>query len=675
MAKEKANTTRSKAPTSVADAKVLTALAMDCLRLSMHFFHPIQQCAQQIYYTALPLSPTSSELRKHCLLSVAVNHLSRVSAFLGAPDTWGLLLRTIDIRPRRLTCITTFVQRIVAACEDIVYIYDAVTFVLRQSLHAPETVTKIQGSPDESTLFFSHSYTVTMWDVQTGGLTHTFTTQFEITDIAVSTTGHRIACGLSKNFVASWNTHTKEEDEVFKDTDTKEEDKVSKNTRTKEGDEGFGESQPVVTVHWLSPLKLAIVTQRTIYIHHIAAGQTARFQIPGRVWGMISLGDTREPLVGTSQPSEGARQKSCFVMIGSRDYMGYFRLRQTGKPRITNQSMYLGGLSSPTLVSEEIACITPPSGVQLFDIKSLKWTHNPPLLDAATSVAVSLNRNLVVQAEDSIQIFSLDVLKSGEGRNNVRTSHVYPLGGKHIICLLQQNRRLTILDLDTLRKLHPNDTTSLLRSLPANKSPHARASFSCGFVAEFGISVVMQAWRSGTPLPEWAEASGDDPPLSGLSPSCTRIATLYSSPWQELCVKDVKAGTILAKLPLEDDLGTGKVYDVTFDSETRFYLRIEGLGQHIQIPHDIIPSPTGPTSHRLARGEPTALQEPRATPPYTLDVNCEWVVDAKSRKICWISPGNVRRGNGGHFWAGLSLVMVGDDGVVRKLSFREPDSN
>jgi hypothetical protein len=38
-------------------------LATDCLRLSMHFFHPIQQCAQQVYHTALPLSPTSSLLR------------------------------------------------------------------------------------------------------------------------------------------------------------------------------------------------------------------------------------------------------------------------------------------------------------------------------------------------------------------------------------------------------------------------------------------------------------------------------------------------------------------------------------------------------------------------------------------------------------------------------------
>jgi hypothetical protein len=94
-----------------------------CLQmLSMHFFHPIQQCAQQIYLTALPLSPTSSHLQNTCLQNVVDNQLSHVTAFVGAPSTWGLLLRTIDTRPRDLTCITTSGQQIIAACEDIVNI-------------------------------------------------------------------------------------------------------------------------------------------------------------------------------------------------------------------------------------------------------------------------------------------------------------------------------------------------------------------------------------------------------------------------------------------------------------------------------------------------------------------------------------------------------------------------
>ena len=122
-----------------------------------------------------------------------------------------------------------------------------------------------------------------------------------------------------------------------------------------------------------------------------------------------------------------------------------------------------------------------------------------------------------------------------------------------------------------------------------------------------------------------------------------------------------------------DELGAGEVYGIAFDSETRFYLKIDGLGWHVQIPYDIIASPPGRFSYTITEGKPMPLLEPRAIPLYTLDANCEWVLDAGSRKICWISPGNVRRGNGGHFWAGLSLVMVGDDGVVRKVTFRDPD--
>jgi hypothetical protein len=635
-------------------AKALTPsldLATDCLRLSMHFFHPIQHCAQQVYHTALPLSPTSSQLRNSCLQSVADDHLSRVTAFSGAPDTWGLLLRTINIRPKQLTCIATSAQRIVAACEDVVDIYDAVTFVLRQSLRAPETVTKILGSSDGSTLFFAHSYSVTMWDVQTGGLTHSFTTRSEITDIGISTTGDHIACGSSDGPVAFWNIHTKEEGK------------------------GFGGGQPVAVVHWISPQELVVGTHGVVYTRNIAIGTSLKnFSIFGRLQGMVysPMGEG-EFLVGTSKPGKGANQELFSLEIIKKTAGLPWKLSR--RTTIERPQRMDTELLHPTLVGEEIACITPPSGVQLLDARSYNWTNNPPLLDAATSVAVSLNRNLVAQTKDSIQIFSLDVLKSGEARNDVRPSHIYPLGDRHIVCLLQPTRHLALLELETLRKLRPTDKTPPPWSLSENRSASTRASYSCGFIAEFGVSVVMEAWRSGTPLPEWTHPADEDPSLSGLSPKCTRIVTFHGSLQGELRVKDPKDGTILADLLLGDDhLGEGKVYDVTFDSETRFHLKIDGPRGHVQIPFDITPTPSGSRSHTITRGEPVPLSEPRATPPYALDANCEWVLDAESKRICWISPGNVRRGNGGHFWVGLSLVMVGDDGVVRKLSFREPDS-
>jgi hypothetical protein len=52
---------------------------------------------------------------------------------------------------------------------------------------------------------------------------------------------------------------------------------------------------------------------------------------------------------------------------------------------------------------------------------------------------------------------------------------------------------------------------------------------------------------------------------------------------------------VLAELPLEDDgfKGTGVAYDLSFDSGTRFYLNVDSPGYHVQIPYDIIASPSG----------------------------------------------------------------------------------
>ena len=570
-----------------------------------------------------------------------------MTAFSGAPNTWGLLLQTIDVRPSQLTCITTSAQKIIAACEDVVNIYNAVTGVLQQVIHAPETVTKIQDSPDGSTLFFVHTFSVTMWDMQTGGLIHTFTTQSKINDVAVSTT--HIACGSSNGTVTFWDIYTEEEGG------------------------NFGNSQPIVSICWSSPQELAVATQSNLYIHNITIGETiGSFYITGQVWGMVYLEDRDEFMVGTSRPGSGAGQEAFFIrckqpQLDPQALEQEYRMKSI---KLRQSSVHSGQLSSPRLMGEEILCMTTPGGVQSFDTRSGNWTNNPPLLDTAISVTMSLNRNLVVQTQDSIQIFSVDALKSNEARNVIYPSHIYPLGEKHIVCLLQPDGHITLLELESLQELHPDDHTLLL----VDKLVSAHVSFGRGLVAELGASVIMGAWQSGTSPPHWAEATKKEAPLCGWSPKCTRVVTIHSSPQPELCVKDVKDGIILANLPLKDaDFGTGEVYDLTFDSETRFSLKIDGPGWHFQIPHQITASPSGRYSHTITRGEPVTLSEPRPMPPYTLDTNCEWVIDAKCRKVCWISPGNIRRGHGGHFWAGLSLVMVGDDGVVRKLTFKEPD--
>jgi len=626
------------------DAQVLTAplygVVTDCLRLTMHFFHPIQQCAQQIYHTALPLSPTSSLLRSSCLQSVIDNQLSCVTTFSGIPSTWGLLLRAIDIRSRQLTCIATSMERIITACEEVVDIYDAITFVPQQSLHTPEAVTKIQTSPDGSILFFAHSFSVTMWDVQTGGLIHTFTMRSRINDLVISPLGVHIACGSSDGSVAVWET------------------------RTKKQGKGFRNKQPVVAIYWLSPQELAVATQDSIHIHNFRVGKATNISsTTDCVWGMAHLVDQGKLMVGISQPGvEVGQELHSFEMMEPRGRCS------TPLPPVA----FTGRLSSPVVVGEKIVCIASPSGVQLFNTSSFNWTSGPPLLDAATSVALSLNRNLVVQTKDSVQIFSADVLTSREVRSDVRPSHVYPLGN-HIACILQPNRRLTLLESETLREVHPDDSTPPLNSyqLGSTCSP-----FDHWLVGGFGFSAIMQAWKSSTPLPGWTERDVEDVPVSGLSPKCTKMITVCDSPqWRLRLINPMNGRTLVELNPrLRDDrLGTGQIYDLVFDSETSFYLKVDGPGWHIQIPCEILLWPSGGRSCTLEWGKPEPFLLPRTPPPYTLDANYEWVLDAKSRKVCWISPGNIRRGYGGHFWAGLSLVMVGDDGVVRKLTFKEPD--
>jgi len=622
----------------------LSGLATDCLRLSMYFFHPIQQCAQQVYSTAIPLSPTSSLLRKFCLQTIINNHLSPVTDFMGAPHTWGLLLRTIDTRPRELTCITTSGQSIISACGDIVNIYDAVTGVLQQAICVPERVIKMQCSPDGSMLFLAHDPSVTMWDVQTGGLIHTFTAQSKIHDIAVSTT--HIACGLADGSVMVWGIHTREK--------CKRIDTIS----------------TPMGICWLSAQVLAVAAWGTICIHNIIDGKSSNwFRTPsGRhMWGMVH--SETQLLVGIAATSNSHTTHSFFQLI---------KYTHTLQPQLCGVVWaHDGELRNPTLVGKKIACISPATGVQLFDPNPPHLTKNPPLLGAARSLAVSLGRNIITQTDDSIQIFSSDVLTNGETHEKpIHLSHIYPLGKKHIICV-QSDRHLIVLELETLKEFYPDNSqwslisNILLFAQLSDQSPFAGASLSHGLLVEVGISQAMELWKSGTEIPK-SNAANKDVLSTGLSPKCTLDVSVHKSLTRlGLWVTDPKDQTVLSYLPI-GEVWRWEGYNLIFESETRFYLKRDGPGQCTLVPFDIIPQQQPwdhEYSHKIIRGEP--VQEP--LPPYTLDANCEWVIDAKSRKICWIPPGNISKDGDGHFWAGLSLVMLGGDGVVRKLSFREPD--
>ena len=423
------------------------------------------------------------------------------------------------------------------------------------------------------------------------------------------------------------------------------------------------------------------MTKGSFCVYDIIAGGNESLHIPGCVRGMVYLEDQGEIIVGTSYPDPGKdNEMTFFVTIKLIQHkLGLPRLQSRDLRQSPAHYLNLPPLSS-TLVDKWIVCTIPESGVQVFDTTSYNWIDNPPLLGTAISVAVLSNRNLVVQTKASIQIFAMDVLKGGDAYHDGSPPYIYPLGDKHIVHF-QPNMHPTLLELETLRELCPDNNSSPSGSFPADQPTCACVSFGCGLVGGFSVSMVMEAWQSGTKLPRFGGALGADPSLPiVLSPKCTRfvrVAHTYSNPRQiSLYLIDTKHRITLAiKRTEHGDFENGEVYDLVFDSETRFYLKIDGPGWHVQIPYDIIDlvPPFGEFSHAMVMGKPEKLSEPRETPPYTLDENYEWVLDAKSRKICWVPPGNLRRGYGAHFWAGLSLVVVGGDSVVTKLTFKEPD--
>jgi hypothetical protein len=612
--------------------------------MTMYFFYPIQQSAQQIYHTALLLSPLSSTPYE-IIRQGAVHDWTHVIDFRDAAPYWGALLTTISAGSRRPTAIATFAEKVAVACEDVVNIYDAVTFTLEQSFLTTQSTTRIQGSEDGSILYSTHSRSVAWWDIQTGGLIDTFHTRSEINDMVVSQTDGHIACCLSDGSVAFQNAHTKHED-------------------------GFRSDQPVVTIRWLSPTELAAATERCVYIIDIDSGSTSMAGATlDPVWGMF-VSSSDELVLGISKLDTAGDQGFCSFSSIKRTKWSFWEFPPYTKAQ---PRTFCGRLASPVRVGEEILFITPPNGVQVFNITGCHWT-GAPLLEKAKSLAVSLDNNLVVQTEDSVQIFEFKVLKDDTSKKGEQLSHMYPLGENHAVCLLI-GRHLAVIELETLRRFRPDVDTPPVESLLAKPPTSAPGSCSRGLVAEYGVSRIVQDWRSGAPLPRWAEGTEEDALLGGSSPMGTRIVTLYGLPQRELRVKEAADGTALAKLHLEDhgSKRTGVAYDLTFDSETTFRLKVDGPGYHIEIPYDIIPSPSGHYPYTITQGKPVPLSQPRTTSPYTLDANCEWVLDRQSRKICWIPPEIMRRGSGGYFWAGASLVMLGSDGEVRKLTFKDPD--
>ena len=192
---------------------------------------------------------------------------------------------------------------------------------------------------------------------------------------------------------------------------------------------------------------------------------------------------------------------------------------------------------------------------------------------------------------------------------------------------------------------------------------------------------------------------GGPPSIGGLSPSGTRLVTLYDAD-NRTCISvwDARKGQLQARLRVNPI----NPLDIIFASESKFYLqsnthRVAYVVSPAKVedqPFSLLnifstfnvvsPVEMEDRSHSLREisafdgfssvlpGNPITHPGPLPRIRYNVDATREWVV-CGSKRICWVPPGYIGSVQPNHWWIdeGRSLVMLGQFGELKKLVFRE----
>lgn len=526
--------------------------------------------------------------------------------------------------------MTTIGHRIAAACGDgTVCIYNSVTGVLRLSLSPAHPTKAMTGSPDGSALFCVHpeSPSITMWDIQTGGIIHTFALNEQVNVAAVSLEGHYLACGLSSGTVNIWEVANKMEGPAF----------------------SSGLSTPHLC--WLAPEEQLMITNGlSVHIWDVITRSVLRsFTMLDPICGAaysqelnqlaIGAGSGAESTVTTTDPQKCALSTSRRIQR---------RLSRFAFSRTTN----------------ELVCGMMTNGLQLFNVSTLRWREfdHPATI---TSVSTLSNGTVVVNTTDyGIQLLDLDEGYAPSRHPIPPTVTALPLDEDRIIVIIPASldsvillRSTTMLRLLTIPvRIHTGRTVILCASLENSMAVRC-------FRGEEGEEN-LQLWKYSGQLPEWTVEIGGLPSVGKISPVGTRLVTFHTAePQTCICVRDLENGRLLAKLSSDHP----SPCDIIFDSEDRFY------SQHdtYRVPYVLVPSwESCVASHSIiCHGRlPLGFQPPKRS--FFVDDSREWVIGG-SKKICWIPPGYIGLARASYCWVGSSLVMVGQDGMLRKLTFRE----
>ena len=594
----------------------------------MHFFHLIQQSSRHIYHSALPLSPKSSPFR-----SIISQQTTLVAGFHGCLEAWGAAIQTIKASSGRFTHMTTFGPRIVAACDDgTVGIYDSVTGALRLSLNPGDLVTTMGGSPDGSMLFCAHQQlSITVWDIQTGGLVHTFVPEGKAEDIAVSLTGRYLACGLSDGSVKIWEVANKAE--------------VS----------NFNSGSPAVHLCWLEPAEqLAVASEESVRVWDVFAGKALRsFVLKGSVRGVAYAQKLGKFAIVTTSGAE-----SVITFVDS----------QTRTPFLRRTPRQISCFTFSQITKELVCGMTAP-GLGLFSVPACrrrKFDH-PAMI---TSVSVLPNGTAVANVTGSgIQLLSLDKRYTPPRQPTTSMLTVHPLDEGRIIAIIPANRdRIILLESATMSTLLTIPVRTY--TIPTDGPPVVCASLKhriacCPF--GYGRGTHLEMWRFGDKSPMWMDFLLGRKLVGGISPSGSRLVVMDDDGSRSIVwVWNTGSGEREAVDRVGSPWPTHPL-EIRFESEDEFFSHHDSC--HISFVIPLSKRGSSSPSHSVIRREQLPLAE-WSQRYYDVDNAREWVVYS-SKRICWIPLGFIGSAEHSYCWAGNMLVMVGQDGVLRKFTLRD----
>lgn len=588
----------------------------------MHFYHPIQQSAPHIYHSLLPLSPQSSKFPS------MFQEWSAVSEFHGRPYTWGTTVRTIR---GNFTCMTTLGHRIAASCHDgTVGIYDSITGVLKLSLGPTDQIRALSGTPDGSLLFCIHANpSVTVWDIQTGGLTHTFTTEQSVENIAISLKGRYLAGRFPGGSVVKiWKVESKAERASIQN------------------------GPPVTHIRWLEPeRRLAVIGATSVHIWKIGGKKALHhFDMQENIHDAVYSQKLNSLAISTAWGAEGAITIIC---------------PDTGTRRSTCIVHCQFTCFTLSITEEDLACGMKTPGIQLFNIhqRDLKSFILPTIIK---SVSTLPNGTVAANTTDSgIQFLRLDRSQVSSEESSIRAFTVQLFDDDKILTAVSLKRdSIIVLELSSM---------SALLTIPARKNariPKNRTAILCAShenhrvvrcYKEEGIEYI-EFWRFGGRGPERVVEVAERPSAGSISGH--RLVTYHNGHHQPyVCIWDVTWNGQFKWGFLVDPPRPVHPLEFIFETQDRFYIYDDTCCIRCVATWS---NDTNPWTVTHVKRPPPVRRSRRS---YDVDDTREWVV-CGSKKIFWIPPGYIRSTQPDYLWVGRSLLMIGQDGTLRKLTFQ-----